>query len=148
MHFIFRLLPLLLVATAALPAFAESSSVRVAIPSGLTASSQSTSDSKSEGMKYVTVDGVRLMNPSRQIGQAYRRDQFHLLAQGRAFTPVVRPGLDAIDLHEASLLGPDETALVTVTFLVPDKTTMAKFEFTPHWMSDDGRVVDWCCYYL
>jgi hypothetical protein len=37
---------------------------------------------------------------------------------------------------------------VTVTFLIPKAVTTAKFEFTPHWMSDSGATVDWCCYYL
>jgi hypothetical protein len=60
---------------------------------------------------------------------------------------VVRPGLGALDLRQGSVIAPGTSTLVTVTFLVPNSATYAKFEFTPHWISDGGFTVDWCCYY-
>ena len=148
MLYVFRSVMLLIAATT-LPALAgeATSSVLVAIPIGLTTSSRSTTPSHISAMEYVSVEGVRLANPSRVFAQSYERTNFHLIAGDVVYEPVVRPRLGAIDFHEPSLLGPGETTLVTVTFLVPTPTTTAKFEFVPHRLADDGRTVDWCCLY-
>jgi hypothetical protein len=146
MHFLVRL-ALLVIATA-LPALAESTPVRVLVPIGLRTSDVSTSDSQKPGFKYVTIDSVQVLNPSRHNAQAYEPAQFHLLAGDKTYVPSVRPGLGSLDLHEGAALAPGASMLVTVSFLVPDSVETAKFEFTPHWMNDDGATVDWCCLYL
>lgn len=149
MHFARRVFLALAVLTQlSSPARAETLAVRVAIPSGLGTSGTETSESRTPGFKYVTIENVRLENPSQERPQTYAREQFRILAGDHVYTPVVRPHLDAIDLHEAGLLAPSESTLVTVTFSLPSAETSVKFEFVPHWMSDDGHTVDFCCLYL
>jgi hypothetical protein len=145
MHFLIRLGLLALAATA--PAFADSTPVRVAIPLGLTTSDVNTGDSQKPGFKYVTIESVQIVNPSRHETQAFEPKEFHLLVGDKKYLPTVRPGLGAIDLHQGSALAPGGSTQVTVSFLVPDDTTNANFEFTPHWQSDAGFTVDWCCEY-
>ena len=146
MHFLVRL-ALVVIATAS-PVFADSIPVRVYVPIGLQTSDVSTSDSQKTGFKYVTIDSVQVVNPSRHSAQSYEPEQFHLLADGKTYVPSVRPGLGSLDLHEGAALSPGGTMQVTVSFLVPDSVKSAKFEFTPHWMNDAGATVDWCCLYL
>jgi hypothetical protein len=146
MHFATRF-TFFVLALWALPALADSVPVRVALPFGLHAGDITTSASKTPGQKFVTIDNVAVANPSRDEPQSYKPSDFHLLAGDKSYTPSVRPGLAAVDLSEASVLSPGQTLRVTVSFLVPDSVTSAKFEFTPHWMSDAGFTADWCCYY-
>jgi len=146
MLFLIRLGLLALAMT--MPVFAESTPVRVAIPLDLGTSDVSTGDSQKPGFKYVTIDSVRLENPSRHEAQGYEPHDFHLLVDDKTYLPSVRPGLGSLDLRQGGVLGPGGSTQVTVSFLVPDGTTKAKFEFTPHWQSDAGFTVDWCCEYL
>jgi hypothetical protein len=146
MHFLVRLA--LVVTVTALPAFADSTPVRVYVPLGLQTSDVSTSDSQKTGFKYVTIDSVQVVNPSRHNAQSYEPEQFHLLADDKTYVPSVRPGLGSLDLQEGAALSPGGTMQVTVSFLVPDSVKSAKFEFTPHWTNDAGATVDWCCLYL
>jgi hypothetical protein len=132
---------------AAAPARADVAPVRVEIPLGLGAGDVTTQAAPDPTRKYVTVGSVRLANPSRYIAQGFEPTQFHLLVDDVSYTPSVRPGLAALDLSSPSLLGPGESTTVTVSFLVPVSVTTAKFEFTPHWQSDDGHIVDFCCLY-
>jgi hypothetical protein len=143
----FSRLALLLIAMV-LPALADSPPVRVAIPSGLRTSDISTTDSQKTGFKYVTIDSVQVTNPSNQEAQNYDPKDFHLLVGDTIYLPSVRPGLGALDLRQPGIVGPGGSTRITVSFLVPNDVTAAKFEFTPHWMSDQGFTVDWCCYYL
>jgi hypothetical protein len=146
MHFLTRLVVLALAMTA--PTLAQDTSVRVVIPRGLTTSDITTSDAPQKpGYKYVTIDSVRLVNPSRHDAQSYEPKNFHLLVDERTYYPSTRPGLGALDLHEGGVLSPGGSTQVTVSFLVPAATTFAKFEFTPHWLSDSGFTIDWCCDY-
>jgi hypothetical protein len=138
----------LFVTAMGLPAFADTVPVHVAIPFGLTTSDIDTSSGPDAAHKYVTIDSVRVVNPSHRDANGYEPKQFHLLVADARYLPVVRPGLGALDLSEPAVLGPGQATQVTVTFLVPAATTAAKFEFTPHWQNDDGATVDWCCYYL
>jgi hypothetical protein len=82
------------------------------------------------------------------MAQSYEPKDFHLITDDKTYFPTVRPGLEALDVRQTGIVGPGSTMRVTVTFLVPSAVTKAKFEFTPHWMSDSGATVDWCCYYL
>jgi Domain of unknown function (DUF4352) len=145
MHFLIRL-GLLALVTAA-PALAEITPVRVFIPRGIATSDVNTGDSQKPGFKYVTIESLHIVNPSRHEAQAYEPKNFHLLVDDKTYLPTVRPGLGALDLHEGSALAPGASTDVTVSFLVPDDTTKANFEFTPHWQSDAGFTVDWCCEY-
>jgi hypothetical protein len=146
MHFFTRLA--LLIFATALPAYAGSSAVRVLVPAGLSTSDISTSESQKPGFKYVTLESVQVVNPSREFAQSYEPKNFHLLVDDKVYIPSVRPGLGALDLRQIGVVAPGGAMEVTVSFLVPDAVTTAKFEFTPHWMSDSGFTVDWCCYYL
>jgi hypothetical protein len=146
MHFATRF-TFFVLALWAVPALADTVPVRVAIPLGLRAGDVTTSAAKTAGSKFVTVENVSVDNPSRDVPQSYKPSDFHLLAGDKSFTPSVRPGLGAVDLSEASVVAPGQTLRVTVSFLVPASVTTAKFEFTPHWMSDAGFTADWCCYY-
>jgi hypothetical protein len=146
MHFFIRLG--LLFTALALPALAETTPVRVLIPVGLRAGDVSTSDSPKTGFKYVTIDSVQVVNPSRSSGQSFEPKDFHLLVDDSTYFPSVRPGLGALDLRQPGIVGPGQGLRITVSFLVPASVTSAKFEFTPHWMSDAGFSVDWCCEYL
>ena len=146
MQFLIRLGLFALATT--VPTLAQDAPIRVAIPRGLTTSDVVTSDAPQKpGYKYVTIDAVRLVNPSRHEAQSYEPKDFHLLAQERTYLPSARPGLLALDLHQGGVLAPASSTTVTVTFLVPASLTSAKFEFTPHWTSDAGFEVDWCCDY-
>lgn len=99
MHLVRRvLLALALLVPTSRPLGAELVAVRVAIPSGLTTSGDATSESLQFDFKYVTIENVRLINPSRERLQSYAREQFRLLVADRVYTPVVRPHLAAIDL--------------------------------------------------
>jgi hypothetical protein len=129
-------------------ALADPSPVRVLIPAGLNAGFSEASPSKVPGMKYVSVEDVRLFNPSGYMAQSFKPSDFHLLAGDSVFQPVVRPGYKAVDLSEPSVLAPHQGLVQTVTFLVPDAVTTAKFEFVPHWFDDAGGMVDFCGFYL
>jgi hypothetical protein len=144
MHF-FRAVVLVALVVSAAPAFADNLPVSVAIPVGLHAGAAS--EAGPAGQKYVSVEDLQIANPSSELAQSYTPAEFHLLIDEKTYLPVVRPGLAAIDLSEGSVLGPREQVRVTVTFLVPARTTSAKFEFTPHWYDDAGFTVDWCCEY-
>jgi hypothetical protein len=121
--------------------------VRVALPLGLHADIPETS-AGAAGMKYVTLGSLAIVNPSRYSPQGFQPSQFHLLAGDKVYYPAVRSGLEALDLSEGAVLAPGAGIQVTVSFLVPNAVTAAKFEFMPHWMADDGHTVDYCCYYL
>jgi hypothetical protein len=137
----------LFVATTGVPVWADTTPVRVAVPIGLTTSDISTASAKDSRFEYVTIGGVAAKNPSRHEANGFEVADFHLIVGDKQYLPVVRPGLGSLDLHLPGVLGPGEATSVTVSFLVPAGTTAAKFEFTPHWMSDSGITVDWCCYY-
>lgn len=130
------------------PALAdEAIQVKVQIPLGLSTGFATTSLTKDGEAKYVSIDAVGLFNPSRHFAQAYKVSQFHLLAGEKIYYPVVRPGMDALDLSQDGLLGPAEGMRRTVTFKVPLALAKAQFEFTPHWQSEAGPIVDYCCDY-
>jgi hypothetical protein len=145
MHFLFRgfWLAILLVAV---PTLAAAGPVRVLLPYNINANLAQTT-AANEDMKYVTVPGLVLVNPSRLFAQTYSPRQFHLLVGDTVYYPSVRPGYNAIDLSEDGILGAGQSDRVDVSFLVPNKVSLAKFEFTPHWQSDSGFMVDYCCLY-
>ena len=120
--------------------------VRVQLPNGLSAASVETTRADDD-WKYVSIDSMALHNPSRYFPQSYKPEQFHLLAGSHAYTPVVRPKLESLDLSQPGILAAAETVRVTVTFKVPVSVTSAQFEFLPHWQSDGGATVDFCCHY-
>jgi len=146
MHFAARLIFFAL-ALRALPASADPPPVRVALPLGLAAGDVTTGVASGAGQKYVTVENVVAGNPSHAEPQSYKVSDFRLLADGKTYAPGVRPGLAALDLSQDGVLEPGRTLRVTVSFLVPASLAAAKLEFTPHWTSDAGFIVDWCCYY-
>jgi|SRR5271165_2189290 len=145
MHFLRRgfWLAALLVAV---PTLANAGSVRVLIPYNISANLAQTT-AANDDMQYVTVPGLRIVNPSRHFAQTYAPHDFHLLVGDTVYYPVVRPGYAALDLNESGILGPSQSELVDVSFLVPNKVSLAKFEFTPHWQNDAGYMVDYCCLY-
>jgi hypothetical protein len=138
----------LLIAFASPVSADEIITVKVLIPFGMQASSTSTLAAADASQKYVTIDSLLLHNPSRELAQAYEVKQFHLLVGSKSYTPVVRPGMASLDLSLNSILSGGQSERVTISFLVPAGTTTAKFEFLPHWQSDNGGQVDYCCYYL
>ncbi len=145
MHFLSRgiWIAVLLVAV---PSFANAGPVRVLLPYNVSANLAQTT-SANEDMQYVTVPGLRIANPSRLFAQTYKPHDFHLLVGDTVYFPVVRPGYNALDLSEPGILAPSQSTLVDVSFLVPNKVSVAKFEFTPHWQNDAGYMVDYCCLY-
>jgi hypothetical protein len=152
MHFLSRGIrfALLLVSVPALvvsgPALANTGSVRVLLPYNINADLAQTT-AANEDMQYVTVPGLLIVNPSRLFAQTFRPHDFHLLVGETVYYPVVRPGYNAVDLSEAGIVGPSQSQRVDVSFLVPNKVSVAKFEFTPHWQNDAGYMVDYCCLY-
>jgi hypothetical protein len=145
MHFLLRGIwfAVLLVAV---PILANAGSVRVLLPYNISGDLAQTTTAN-EDMQYVTVPGLRIVNPSRLFAQTYKPHDFHLLVGDTVYYPVARPGYNAIDLTEAGILAPNQSQLVDVSFLVPNKVSVAKFEFTPHWQNDAGYMVDYCCLY-
>ena len=145
MHFLFRgiWIAVLLVAV---PSLAAAGPVRVLLPYNINANLSQTT-AASEDMKYVTVPGLLIVNPSRLFAQTFTPHEFHLLVGDSVYYPTVRPGYNALDLSEDGILGPNQSTRVDVTFLVPNKVSLAKFEFTPHWQNDAGYMVDYCCLY-
>jgi len=146
MHFHTRVLVAALALTAA-PVFADTLPIRVVVPAGLHTSNVVTAEAPSAAQKYVTIEGVEIVNPSTYLGQSFRPQNFHLLIGDQTYLPVVRPHLGSVDLSEPSILGPRERTDVTISFLVPASASRAKLEFTPHWYDDTGFTVDWCCFY-
>ncbi len=151
MHPLARTALAVLALVLASPALADDASavatvvpVKVQLPDGVHAASIETTRADSES-KYVSIDSLTVHNPSRYFAQGYKPEQFRLIAGARTYTPVVRPKLDALDLSQAGVLPAGETLHVTVTFKVPNAATAAKFEFIPHWQSDGGGMVDYCC---
>jgi hypothetical protein len=123
--------------------------VKVQLPFGMQAASITTSAvAGDESSKYVTIESLLLANPSRSLSQPYEPSQFHLLVGSKSYRPVVRPHLNALDISEPTMIVAAQSQRVTVTFEVPSVTTAAKFEFLPHWQSDDSGPVDYCCLYL
>jgi hypothetical protein len=130
------------------PALADDGTpVLVQFPSGLSAGFVTTEPAKDDAFKYVSIASLTIANPSREFAQAYKLSQFHLLVGEKTYYPAVRPGLDALDLSQDGLLGPAQVLRRTVTFKVPVAVTKAQFEFTPHWQSEAGSMVDYCCDY-
>jgi hypothetical protein len=126
--------------------WADSPSVRVRVPVGLSSGFSTTSPAP-DGNIYVTVETVRAVNPSSVNYGPYEPRDFHLLADGRTYYPVTRPGLAALDLSTAGTVRPRGSLLATVTFEVPATVTTADFEFIPPWFDDNGASVAFCCLY-
>jgi hypothetical protein len=120
--------------------------VRVLLPQNLRTETPFTTPAGG-GFKYVTVPGIVAADPSRYTGQSYAAGEFHLLVDDTVYYPVTRPGLGSIDFTSTDVVAPHEAIHVTVSFLVPDDVETASFEFTPHWQTDDGGTVDFCCGY-
>jgi hypothetical protein len=133
-------------ASAPVAASADPSAVYVRFPLGLSAGITTVSAGPDDE-KYVSVEDLVVRNPSRLSLQTADPRDFHLIAGTHTYAPVVRPGFASTDLSQRELVGPNETLRTTVTFRVPASVTRADFEFTPHWYSDDGRTVDYCCEY-
>jgi hypothetical protein len=138
----------LLFLAAATPGPAGMTPVRVAVPIGIATSDISTTNAKDPLREYVTIEGIRVLNPSHHAAQGYDPKDFHLLVGDHVYLPSARPDAGSLDLKTPGVLAPGRAALVTVSFLVPAGIASAKFEFMPHWMDDAGETVDWCCYYL
>jgi hypothetical protein len=122
----------------------QTTAVRVLIPQDLRYDTYYTTAAAS-GFKYVTVPGVRAVNPSRNEAQTYAATDFHLLTDGATYYPVARPKLASVDFTDSSIAGPREEIDITVTFLVPDRIENASLEFIPHWRADDGATINFCC---
>src|SRR5271156_3988664 len=114
MHFLSRgiWIAVLLVAV---PSFANAGPVRVLLPYNVSADLAQTT-AANEDMQYVTVPGLRIVNPSRLFAQTYKPHDFHLLVGDTVYYPVARPGYNAIDLTEAGILAPNQSQLVDVSF--------------------------------
>jgi hypothetical protein len=134
--------------TLAAPAMAQATQVQVHVPVGLHAGFTG-SEPSPRGMTFVTIESVLATNPSStDLGPFEPRD-FHLIAEGRTYYPVVRPGLGALDLSWSGIVPPRGTLQVTLTFEVPTSVTVGDLEFVPHhWSADDGSSVAFCCLYL
>jgi hypothetical protein len=128
------------------PACADPALVQVRIPQGLTADFPSTQPA-ADGNLYVTVPSLRAFNPNSHDYGPYDPHDFHLIANGQTYYPVVRPGLAALDLSTPGTVPPKGSLLVTVSFEVPPGTKSAYFEFLPHWFDDNGASVAFCCLY-
>ena len=133
-------------ALAPLAARADAPLVQVRVPQGLTADFPTT-QLASDGTLFVTVGSVRAVNPNSHDYAPYEPRQFHLIAGGHTYYPVVRPGLGALDLSTGGVVPPKGSLLVTVTFDVPIGTRVGYFEFIPHWFDDSGASVAFCCLY-
>ncbi|HMD02293.1 MAG TPA: hypothetical protein VKG44_04940 [Candidatus Baltobacteraceae bacterium] len=131
----------------AVPALADTVPVRVHVPYNIRTGFAITSDAPNEDQKFVTVQSVFVVNPSRYFAQSYKKDDFHLLVGDRVYYPTPRPRENAIDVSRGGILASGGRENVDVSFLVPVGTTDAKFEFTPHWQDDAGFSVDYCCLY-
>jgi hypothetical protein len=97
------------------------------------------------GFKYVTVPGLRAVNPSRNEAQTYAATDFHLLTDDATYYPVARPKLASVDFTTQSIAEPGEEIDITVSFLVPNRVETASLEFIPHWRADDGATINFCC---
>jgi hypothetical protein len=122
----------------------QTTPVRVLIPQDLRYDTYYTTPAPN-GFKYVTVPGVRAVNPSRNEAQTYAATDFHLLSGDATYYPVARPKLEAVDFTTSDIAAPQEQIDVTVSFLVPGTVENASFEFIPHWRADDGATVNFCC---
>jgi hypothetical protein len=128
------------------PAHADAPLVAVRVPQGLTAGFPSTQVA-ADGDLYVTVPWVRALNPNSTDYASYDVRDFHLLAKERTYYPVVRPGLESLDLSNGGIVRPLGTLVVTVTFKVPPSVATADFEFIPHWFDNGGGSVAFGCYF-
>jgi hypothetical protein len=138
-------LALSLVTAAPLASLADQSTpVRVLIPQDLHTDTAYTTPA-ANGFKYVTVPGIRALNPSRNEAQTYAARDFHLLVDDATYYPVARPKLDSIDFTKMSIAAPREVTNITVSFLVPERVETASVEFIPHWHADDGATINFCC---
>jgi hypothetical protein len=122
----------------------QSTPVRVLIPQELRTDTAYTT-AASNGFKYVTVPGIRALNPSRNEAQTYAATDFHLLVDDATYYPVARPKLSSIDFTTMSIAAPREVTNVTVSFLIPEHVETASLEFIPHWHADDGATINFCC---
>src|SRR5580700_4085488 len=68
----------------------QSAPVRVLVPQDLRYDAYYTTPA-ANGFKYVTVPGVRAVNPSRNEAQTYAATDFHLLTDNATYYPVARP---------------------------------------------------------
>jgi hypothetical protein len=128
------------------PALAVVPAVRVFVPYNIH-TGVSTTTQIDEDSKYVTVESVQLVNPSRFFAQTYLRSDFHLLVDDHVYTAVANKQEPALGPNETNILGAGAQELLYVTFKVPLDVTSGKFEFTPHWNGDGGGTVDYCCLY-
>ena len=120
--------------------------VQVRVPVGMSSGFVTTAPA-ANGNLYVTIDSVRAINPSSFNFGPYDVRDFHLLADGRTYYPVTRPGLAALDLSNGGTVRPKSALIATVTFEVPPTVKTADFEFIPHWFDDNGASVAYCCFY-
>lgn len=121
--------------------------VQVHIPSEMRAGFVTTEPAP-DGMFYVTVANAAATNTSNTDFGWYEPRDFHLLADGNVYYPVVRPHLGAIDLSSSGSVPPLGTVVATVTFKVPKSVKVADFEFIPKsWFNSWGGTQVFCCLY-
>jgi hypothetical protein len=101
-----------------------------------------------DGMYYVTIADAAAINTSNTDFGWYEPSDFHLLADGKVYYPVVRPNLGAVDLSSTGSVPPLGTVVATVTFKVPRTVASADFEFIPkNWFNSWGGSQVFCCLY-
>jgi hypothetical protein len=101
-----------------------------------------------DGMYYVTIADAAAINTSNTDFGWYEPSDFHLLADGKVYYPVVRPNLGAVDLSWTGSVPPLGTVVATVTFKVPRTVASADFEFIPkNWFNSWGGSQVFCCLY-
>jgi hypothetical protein len=121
--------------------------VQVHIPADMRAGFVTTAPTP-DGMYYVTIANAAATNSSNTDFGWYEPSDFHLLADGNVYYPVVRPNLGAIDLSSSGSVPPLGTVVATVTFKVPRTVRVADFEFIPkNWFNSWGGSQVFCCLY-
>ncbi len=129
------------------PSDADAPFVQVHIPADMRAGFVTTAATP-DGMYYVTIANAAATNTSNTDFGWYEPSDFHLLADGNVYYPVVRPNLGAIDLSSAGSVPPLGTVVATVTFKVPRTVKVADFEFIPkNWFNSWGGSQVFCCLY-
>jgi hypothetical protein len=134
-------------ATPAKPAAVEAPFVQVHIPADMRAGFVTTAPA-GDGTYYVTISDAAATNPSSTNFGWYSPSDFHLLADGNIYYPVVRPKLGAIGLSWTGSVPPLGTVVATVTFKVPKSVKVGDFEFIPkNWFNSWGGTQVFCCLY-
>lgn len=140
------LLALAAVAALACGARAQDAAPRIRVPYGLAIEGAITvSPGPTAATEYVVLDGVSVINPSRDVAQSFELADWAIVDGERIYHPATRRGLGAIDLSTPGIVFPLERFHHTITFLVPRTLVHASLQFTPEWYDQDGGRIQFCC---